>query len=395
MGSGRKDGERVGCEEAIGAIYDAALGARTWRQALEVIRCCVWADAAFLCTRGTGTGIVVQAFVGSSDNSGEHAEGDGFCHGDPVGGIFVRRRGMSGIQFDIPSGALSAWRAGCGYACPDDRHHLLGGPLVCRDDIEVIIGLGRDRESPAFGNVELARARRLVPHVARALTLADRMEHARLLARLLDATPGMEVPGLLLFDRDGRVLFLNRMAEDMLARQQALTLRDGRLRTPSRRQQQWLDAVTVAEHRDTQCAGWQGSSARFTAFDGSGDLALSVLPWSGIAEIPGSAVAGAVTVGVLTSLDGREIHSVPLIQSLFGLTVGEARLMEALASTGSLAGAAQKLDIQVSTARDRLKAVFRKTGFNSQSSVVAAVLRSPTRQPPEDPEAGHPATGND
>ena len=252
--------------------------------------------------------------------------------------------------------------------------------MVCGSGVEFVLDLQRRSHSPSFGDAELSTVKSLMRHVERALELAERMDHGALVAGVVEAMPGVQMPGLLLLDADGRVLFLNRVAEEILARQKALTLCDGRLCSPSKRQQQWLDAATEVGHRDGSCPdGWR-RCARFTAHDGGGDLALSLLPWHDAKVSSIGRLADAVTLGVLTSLEGGSAYSEPLIQSLFGLSVGEARLVTALVGTGSLTGAAQELDIRPSTARDRLKTVFRKTGFNSQCSVVAAVLRSPTRK---------------
>jgi DNA-binding CsgD family transcriptional regulator len=65
-----------------------------------------------------------------------------------------------------------------------------------------------------------------------------------------------------------------------------------------------------------------------------------------------------------------------LLQRMFGLTPGEARLTRSLAAGRSLQEAAYRSGIQLSTARSRLKDVFRKTDTNSQAKLAHTVLTS-------------------
>ena len=371
-----------GSAQVIESIYDATLDAPMWPAALEAIRAYIWADSALLRVYGARFAEVVQATTVGFDPAYAEAYRDEFVREDPIVPVIDTLSAGRVILLEdaLPFSRLRNTRFYCEYMKPQDKRHVLGGPLLRRDGFEVMIGAQRGHDSPAFGTRELARVRRVVPHLVRALTLADRLEQTSLRARLADTMLGTAVPGILLFDAHGRVVYLNPAAESLLVGQKALALRGSRLQTPHRQLQQWLDLVTVSKNRDTHAHDWEGSSARFTAFDGSGDLALAVLPWRNASMLPACPATGVVTVGVLTHLDGRETYSVELIQSLFGLTAGEARLAEALVTTGSLAAAAQKLAIRPSTARDRIKSVFRKTGFTTQMALITALLRSPTRK---------------
>jgi len=396
MGEARGIGRPNGCMDVIESIYEAALDAAVWPKALEAIRKYIWADSALLRIYRTNFETVVQTTTVGFDPAYAQAYRDEFVLDDPIVPVIesLAPGQMAILDEALPFNRLRDTRFYCEYMKPQDKRYVLGGPVVRGDGFEVMIGVQRGRDSPAFGSRELMRVRKVVPHLARGLALANRLEQANVRAQLGDTMLGTVVPGVLLFDSKGRVVYLNPAAEALLAGQKSLMLRGGRLQTPRRTLQHWLDVVTVVEKRDTHLPGWEGSSARFTAFDGMGDVALAMLPWRNTTRIPGSSLACVVTVGILTPLDGRDTHSVELIQSLFVLSVGEARLTEALVSTGSLAAAAQKLGIKPATARDRLKSVFRKTGFSSQAALIAAVLRSPTRKAITDPLGGHCAADN-
>jgi DNA-binding CsgD family transcriptional regulator len=79
--------------------------------------------------------------------------------------------------------------------------------------------------------------------------------------------------------------------------------------------------------------------------------------------------------------------------ALYGLTPAEERLASLLGAGCSLADAAEKLSIRVSTARGVLKSVFAKTGTRRQASLVNLILTAPgllRRDSPRDAEPTQP-----
>jgi len=60
--------------------------------------------------------------------------------------------------------------------------------------------------------------------------------------------------------------------------------------------------------------------------------------------------------------------------SRFGLTPGELRLLRALATGSGLRCAANKLDININTAKSRLRAIFEKTDTHSQAQLIRLLL---------------------
>ena len=61
----------------------------------------------------------------------------------------------------------------------------------------------------------------------------------------------------------------------------------------------------------------------------------------------------------------------------YGLSPGEARLAEEIVNGAPLVEAAERLGIQVSTARTRLKVVQAKTGCGRQVDLVRLALSAP------------------
>jgi DNA-binding CsgD family transcriptional regulator/PAS domain-containing protein len=380
MGVTRPSSEPNRLSDVIEAIYDGVLDSSLWPKAIEPVRAYVHADSALLRVYGRHWGSVLQSMSTGFDPAFQEAYRQDFIHEDPIVPVLeaLPPGTMVILDQELPFSQLQRTRFYQEYMKSQDKRHVLGGPLLRVGDSSVMIGFQRAHGAPAFTLREQQRAQALVPHWVRALKLADRLRREQLHATMSETLLGEAAPGLLLFDADGRVVFQNPAAQGLLSRQEQLVMRNQRLSTRNRRLQSWLDTALVVRNRKDWPHAWEGSSARFTSPDQREDLALALLPWRGDVALTHGFME-AVTAGILTPLRPPGSFSVSMIQSLFSLSLGEARLAEALTRTGSLAQAAAELGIQISTARDRLKSVFRKTGFDSQVALVTAVLGSPTR----------------
>ena len=378
MGSARPLREPKLLSEVIGAIYDGVLDPSVWPQVIEPVRAYVQADSALLRVYGSHWGSVLQSMSAGFDPAFQDAYRLEFIHEDPIVPILdaLPLGRMIILDQELPFSRLQGTRFYQEYMKAQDKRHVLGGPLLRVGGSSVMLGFQRAHDAPAFTARDQRRAQALVPHWIRALKLVDRLHRERVQTRLNETLLGDAAPGMLLFDASGRVVYLNPAAEVLLSREKQLTLRNQRLSTRNPRLKSWLDSTLLVKDRQDRSSAWEGSSARFTSLDQSEDIALALLPWGG-ESVLAYGFMEAVTAGILTRLQSPGSFSVPMIQSLFGLSPGEARLAEALTRTGSLSQAAEELGIQISTARDRLKSVFRKTGADSQVALVTAILRSP------------------
>jgi DNA-binding CsgD family transcriptional regulator len=381
MGARRPSRQPKRLSEVIELIYEGVLDPSIWPQVLEPVREYVPADSALLRVYGERWGSVLQSMSTGFDPASQEVYREEFVEEDPIVPILdaMPPGKMAVLDDQLPFACLERTRFYQEYLKPQDKRHILGGTLLRVGVCSVMIGFQRAHDASPFTIREQRRAQVFVPHWVRALKLADHLHREQMQTRMTEALLGDAAPAMLLFDANGRVVYLNHSAELLLSRQQQLLVRNQRLHTRSRQLQNWLDAALVVKNRKGLSGAWEGSSARFTSLDQREDIALALLPWSGQVALS-YGFTEAVTAGILSSLRPKESFSVPMIGALFGLSPGEARLAGALTRTGSLAQAAAELGIQVSTARDRLKSIFRKTGFDSQVALITAILRSPTRK---------------
>jgi len=178
--------------------------------------------------------------------------------------------------------------------------------------------------------------------------------------------------GVLLLDSEGAVLFVNRAAEAMLARNDGLRLRRRRLQFES----------------DDATAAFQAFLARGDGRVDGGGLVLRL-------EHPRRHSAYRVLVSPLASRPKRDERGagyclfiyepnggqkplpMPVLKRLYGLTAAEARLANELFLGKSLASAAAACGTTSNTAKSALKSIFHKCAVGSQSELLLLLSLGP------------------
>jgi DNA-binding CsgD family transcriptional regulator len=104
---------------------------------------------------------------------------------------------------------------------------------------------------------------------------------------------------------------------------------------------------------------------------------LHLVPIRGAAH---DVFTGARFVLIATPVTAQDVPSADVVQGLFDLTPGEARLATLIAAGDAPAPAAAKLGITPSTARSVLKRVFQKTGVSRQAELVGLLAGRALRE---------------
>lgn len=207
----------------------------------------------------------------------------------------------------------------------------------------------------------------LIEAVGNAAGLRDRLESGRRLGPLMERIKGAAV----LIDHGRRIREINGRAQAALNGGQVLASASGDvLALRDKVAQRWLEDVLA------QPAGFGFATTIF----GSGEriYRIGVTPApepehgheeAGFALLmrprPLALVTVRLLVGGVVGLD----HA--CLRFAFGLSAAEIRLCELLINGHSLAEAAQLLGLSDGTVRQRVKAVFQKTGTHRQGELVA------------------------
>ena len=262
-----------------------------------------------------------------------------------------------------------------------DIHHGVCGTVYQADDYTIQLLVQRTGGQGPYEGQDTAWFNELVPHVRRAIDLTrhlHQLEWGQRGGRTAAHRP------FAVLAQGGRVEFLCDRAQALIAGEESLACRHGRLapkrQGPRERFLTLVDRVIAGAGRDWRHSGGTVSLPRR---DG-GRLVCMVGP-----------IAPANS-GALLAPEGRALvyfHAPEYegavdeqqVAELFDLTSAEARVAAAIAEGSDLKSLADRLSLSVETVRGQLKSVFRKTGTRRQNELAARILLSPALRPREAP----------
>jgi len=240
-----------------------------------------------------------------------------------------------------------------------------GGPEAA---IGILRPLGKDR----YEDWELELADRLLPHLRRAwrihVKLSSLKRRSDVLEEVLDRTP----TGVILIDRDCRVVARSRSAEATLERGVGLSLRDGRLHADDGEHDRLLQPLLERLVEKNAPSMGAANAVNIPHSDGRNTIQLLGVPVRAPATT--NQRPEAVATLFIGDPDLLRAASGNLLRSLYGLTRAEAELARLLGDGLNLSEAARARGVAENTVRSQLKQVFAKTHTRRQAEVVRLVL---------------------
>lgn len=265
---------------------------------------------------------------------------------------------------------------------PAGVEHGFGACLFRHGDQVLNFTVVRSNANGPYEPRELTRVRAILPHVRRAVEINQRL--ARLDRTRAALADGLEhLPhGILLVGRSGRVTFANRIARNLAAQRDGLTIAATGLTAAAPAERLALrllvdEAVRTSSGGDI---GAGGGAMHVSRPSSKRPFSLLVTPLRLAPEA--GAPSGLATVFVADPEQAPQT-SEAVVRRRYGLSVAEARLATTLAATGSLERTADALSIARETARWHLKRIYRKTGTHSQSALLGQLLLGAARVAPD------------
>lgn len=206
--------------------------------------------------------------------------------------------------------------------------------------------------------------KRLSPHLRRAIQIGQRIDDADQLLKAFQEVVDILPVGVILLDVGGRVRLMNHEASRIARQCDGLVVRphgiSAHYPAEKARLRETIARLSSATNGELATAHSTISISR-----PSGRRALSVAV-SGMQER---------AVALFVSDPARQAGCrAGQIRDLYGLTVSESRLVEALAAGVSLAGYARTTSVTLHTVRTHLKNIFCKTGTHSQAELMRLIL---------------------
>lgn len=266
------------------------------------------------------------------------------------------------------------------FLIPQNIFYCTGGFVLNQDGLCVVSGVHRPQGAEPFDKNDLQLQATLFPHIARALQLSHGLERLKVtrdaVADALDRLP----MGVILVDRDGRVVAMNRAARAIVAQNDGLASLDRGLAAATRAETEALRRLIAQATQTSAGRGLHpGGALALSRPSMLRPLSVLVAPLGRKASVDGLDLGRARPAAVVFVSDPEVRQETPaaLLQRLYGLTPAEARLAEAIVGGGPLKAAAERFGVTLGTVRIQLKAVFAKTGTRSQADLVRLVLTGP------------------
>jgi len=224
----------------------------------------------------------------------------------------------------------------------------------------------RKLSQPRYAEHDVRLLRLLAPHICRTFAISDVLDLKSVRANTLEAALDALVSGVYLTDREGRVIYMNRAAEQQIKSGEVLRIVDHRLLTISRTARTQLSQSIEGAIADEATAPIGSISLALPGRDDAG-LVATVLPLNRGERRSTSGQAAAIFVQdpvVAPPYPGEAFAK------LYGLTGAELRVLLALAPGLSVKDAAAMLGVGEVTARTHLQHIYAKTGTSKQTELL-------------------------
>ncbi|HKU86935.1 MAG TPA: helix-turn-helix transcriptional regulator [Casimicrobiaceae bacterium] len=252
-------------------------------------------------------------------------------------------------------------------------------PIIPRSYLSLYRGVG----SQPFDEDDRRILDLLGPHVAQALRLSYRLGFSDV-SRSTAYDVLHEVRcGVVLIDREKRVVFMNRHAEALCTGNRGLCLRAGgssatgsTLRATRAAEndalQRTIDASLRISVPSPEPRRSRSQPVAIRGSDGSVSLIATVIPLPPDIRTRGDNGQAVVFVDDAASSRSADDH---ILQGLFGLTPAECRLARALVNGDPPKRIADRFALSENTIRTQIKALYAKTGTRGLASLTALLSR--------------------
>ena len=361
--------------ELVGAIYEAPLSDPPWHPLTTMRQALAAKDVVLILRQPSETGVGVSFVEGSSEAAAADSAYikqqiyalDPFVNLPPNEPVL-----LSEIIDDESLRQHEFYRLCLKDA---DIFHILGVDIRNSSGMRANLRITRSHSQPPFGAAEKAFCAELVPHIARALRIHDRISevesersiYANVMTQLAVAT--------ILLDEQRKVVRTNPLAEHLLARGASVRLVDGKLQLDQAAENQRLREL-IGEIVEAQRHGKTTMARAMLIDDATNRAQLSLV----VRAVPPAdrpeGLHEPVAAVFISAPDYESEASAQLLSDLFQLTRTETRLAILFASGHSVESVSDELCISRHTTRAHLRSIFSKTGVSRQTQLVRLVLKS-------------------
>ena len=262
------------------------------------------------------------------------------------------------------------------WLAPQDLKHQVFGVLERQASEVLYVYAARSAAATPFGPDETSLLQRLLPYLERSLRAGQILKRSQTVRQVaLDALDVMPI-GVILVSLGGAVLAANKVARDIMAGRDVLTVgRNGLEVVAEGRKMRFRDMLTSLEKPRERNRPSRPPAFSLVRPAGLRPLSLLISP----VRTPIGSTAWDEPAAVLFIGDPEHAGDIDetRLRQIYGLTGAEARIAALLARGYRLDEIAEMLDVAYETTRKHLKQIFGKTGTGRQADLVRMVMSGP------------------
>jgi DNA-binding CsgD family transcriptional regulator/PAS domain-containing protein len=264
---------------------------------------------------------------------------------------------------------------------PNGIYHVGGTQFVDTDTHRAGIAILRDKMAGEWSDGELRVIDEVLPHLKRALNIYSEFTHLRLKQDALLKGLDRLVIGLILYDHNGKTVYINPTAQAIIEQHPALRLQDGDLFLTNPEDEKALrKTISDTAQIDPDDSWKQSVAIGITHPDVASPLPILVTPMHAHLITSDLDYDGARVAVFLSDPNLQQPISIDSPMSVYKLTPSEAQVSISLANGHIIDEIAKQSNHSAHTIRSQLKSVFRKTGVSRQSELVKLLLTGPFAQ---------------
>lgn len=359
----------------VAGIYDAALDATLWPEALDRTAHFVGGRAAALYSKDAMQKHGEFCYDnGCIDSHYRRLYSEKYVEFDPtaLGHVFAEVEEPMATEDLIPYGEFVETRFYQEWARPQDLAYGVSTVLDKTATGAALFGVFR-HERDGIVDADMRRRMRLVaPHIRRATMVGRAIDLGKAKAETLaDALDGISA-GMFLVDAGGRILHANAAGLRIIAPGGALRMVGGRLAANDGEAEEQLRRAFAASGAGDDGVGDKGVSVPLTTRSGEPHVAHVLPLTAGDRRRAGATYAATCALFVRKAV--LDAPSPPgVIAQTYRLTPTELRVLLAIVDVGGAPEVAEALGIAESTVKTHLSRLYGKTGAGRQADLVKLV----------------------
>lgn len=360
--------------QVIGAIYDAALDQSLWPAALEAACGFVQTMAAAVYVQNPALRTGTRYHSWGDDPPYTYLYFSEYVKINPlVPHMMCQRVGeVYSASSLMPYEEFRATRFFKEWVEPQHLVDFVGINVEKSTTSVATVSMGRDR---ALGFVDDETRRRMAlvaPHLRRAVLIGNVIDLGQTEARPLAATFDGLAAAVFLTNAEGRIVFANPAARNVLAAGKPLRDTDGLLSSTDAPSDKALHDILAASAQGDGALGVKGIAVPLSAAPGERWFA-HVLPLTCGARRHAEFAQGATAAVFVRKAEIDTPSAMEAVARLYKLTPVELRVLYTLINTSGIPALAEALGRSETTVKTHLQHLFQKTGVDRQADLVKLV----------------------